>query len=361
VELWAAAPAGCAEALPEQLLGPLVTARGLDVGALRDRAYVRRGGAAVRHLCRVASGLDSMVVGEGQIAGQLRRALRAAHGAGTLGAALHRLGAVALEVAKGQRASGCPRSVTSVAHAAVAAARARLGALAGRAVLVVGAGEMAGLALAALRGPDAPRVTVVNRTAERARALVACTGARVRPWEELADAARDADVVIACVGAPAPVLDAATLAGGRTRLCLDLGVPAAVDPRVRERGIVVEDMDTLAARAHAASAAHAAWLADAERRVEVGVRRFTAWRRQRAVAPAIRELHAHAARVRDAETARARARLRAGDAPADEVLDALARRLVAKLLHVPVAALKGDGRDAAALAAALTAALEPRP
>lgn len=335
-----------------RLLAALGERVGLAPDALAAHAALHADDAAALHLCRVAAGLDSMVLGEAQIGAQLRRAVHAARDRGTIGPVLQRLSCLALAAGKRARArlalGGGPASMGEAAVRALGGAPA----LAGRGVAVLGAGEIAGAVLGALDRARPAALTLVVRAPERAAALAARHGADVAPWSGLDAALAGADAIVACTAAHDPVLDAARLArataGRRAVTVVDLGVPRNVHPDVAAvEGARLVDVDALRAFSGGARPVDAR---EAEAEAARWADRFIAWQRARAVVPTIARLRADAERVRDEELDRALARL--GDlGPRErEVVRALGARLVAKLLHHPLAALAAEP-DAPALAA----------
>lgn len=360
IELYAVAPRDGRTATVAALVALLAERSGLLPDRLRAVATVRIGSEATRHLCRVAAGLDSVIFGETQITGQLRRALADARADGVLGPVLQRLGSTALAAGRRARplvpaaahAAGAPDAPAplSMVEAAVRAVGGADG-LRGRDVVVLGAGDTARDVLALVARAGARHLTVVNRSAERGAALAARYGAAAAPWAERDAALAAADVVFACTAADAPVVDPAPLAraahgrraddGPRPVAVVDLGVPRNVAPAVAELPHVrVWDVDALAP-SHAGGDADTG-AADAE--VDRWTRRFTRWLRTRDVVPTIAQLRAAADVVREQEVARALARLDGLDAREQDVVRALAARLVNKLLHAPVAALAADPR-----------------
>lgn len=345
VELYAAVPAADAADAAERLVSCLAARAGVAPERLRAHARQLEGAEAARHLCRVAAGLDSQVLGESQITSQLRRALAAARHDGTLGRVLERLGSTALAAGRRARARLAPAGgPTTVAEAAVRAL-GDAGALAGARVLVLGAGETAADVLAQLRRAGAAQVTVSNRSAPAGRTLAARHGAAYAAWDARADAAA-ADVIFACTASPVPVVDLPHVAAGRRVQIVDLGVPRNVAPAVRERPhVTVWDVDTFASAGGVPEAGLAPARAEADRWAE----RFTRWLAAREAVPTVERLRADAERVREEELTRALARLDGLGERERAVVRALSMRLVNKLLHAPLAAL-GAEPDAPALA-----------
>lgn len=319
------------------------------VAAERVTGFVGR--AAVRHLVRVAAGLESQLIGEAEILGQLRRALQLAQACGQADAALQLVVERALAGARRVRAEtfagGHAASVSSAALRV--AAEERGGTLDGAHVLVLGAGEAARGALAAL-APVAPEsVTLLNRNRERGERTAARFGVRdVRPWASLADAVAEADVVVCATASREPVLTAALLAllperaGGR--VVLDLAVPANVAPEARAlAGVRLVGLDDLRMRCCPAAQVGSVQLLAAEALVEREVRRVGAALRCRARTAALGRLHALGAQLAEEETARTLASLgpTLGEAERQAVAQ-LADRVVKRVLY-PVGRLLRDG------------------
>ncbi|HEX5504480.1 MAG TPA: glutamyl-tRNA reductase [Thermomicrobiales bacterium] len=322
---------------------------------------------AAGHLLRVAAGLDSLILGEPQILGQVRGALAAAREAGAAGPVLTRLCHTALAAGKEARATtGIARNAASVGHAAITLAREICGGLAGREVLVLGAGKMAALtagALVAAASKGAPAaLTIVNRTPERAAELAARLGGRARPFADLPDALVAADIVVAATGAPEPLVTPEVLApalarrAGRPLLLLDIAVPRDVAPAVGTLpGVTLRDIDDLQGTVAAGLAARRDEVAAVEALLDRHAAAFWEWQRARDVAPTITALRAKAEEIRAAELARTLARLGHLDERDRNTVAALSVAIANKLLHEPTMRLKrpGDGGDYARAAAEL--------
>jgi glutamyl-tRNA reductase len=328
----------------------LAARAGLAPEALAPYLYVRRGEAAARHLCAVAAGLDSMVLGEDQILAQIKAALEAARAAGALGPVLDRLGQTALLASKQVRSrTSLARRPLSVVAVALQVAATHSGDLAGRTALIVGAGATAELTLKHLAGRGLARRVVVNRTAARAEALAARHGAEALPWERLPDALAEADVVISCTAAAAPVIDARMLGAALARrpdrrlLVLDLAAPRDVEPAPLP-GVTYYDLDRIQPLCEANRAERAGAVGEAEAIVGAAAAQFMAWWRERAAAPAVAALRAEAEAIREAEVARALAALPDLTEQERAVVAYLGTALVNKLLHGPLLALKQQAR-----------------
>lgn len=326
----------------------LATRAGLPLRTVRDATYAYGHQAAVRHLLRVATGLDSMVLGESEILGQVRRALLAARQAGMLGPVLDRLGDSAVACGKRARATTSLGDGESVASVAVRIAVRDGNGLAGANVLVLGAGETAKSAVTHLGSIPNARITVLSRTLERAAELAAAYDVVARPWDQLADALATADVVVGCTGSQTPVVDAAMLVNARgpeagPLVCVDLGLPRDIDPAVSAvSGVRLIDLEQVGAETSARRVDRTRDLSQAESIVEQETERYMEWWRGRGVASTIARLHARANAIREAELERALARLPGLDSQARAVVRDLATRMAAKLLHEPTLALKRD-------------------
>ena len=323
----------------------LATHAGYPPAELANHLYVHYDGAAVDHVFRVAAGLDSMVIGEAQILGQLRDAYHAATDADAAGRLLHELMQQALRVGKrAHTETGIDRAGQSVVTAALQLAATQLpGGLAGRPALVVGAGAMGALAVATLSRTGAGALSVTNRGADRAARLAASYGATAVPIEDLAAAVAGVDVVVAATASTTPVLTRTVLtralterAGRRTDplVLLDLAVPRDVEPEVAELpGVLVVDIDRLATELPAGPAA-----ADARAVAEIvtaEVETFVTWLRGADVAPTVAALRGRADEVVGAELRRlAKRRPELTEEQRGEVAHTL-HRVVQRLLHSP--------------------------
>lgn len=301
----------------------------------------RSGERAVSHLFSVASGLDSMVLGEHQILGQVKRAMREAREEGALGPVLDELARRALQVGRRvRRETDLGRSLPSIPKVAVGVARLVLGELGGARVLVVGSGKLGDLTARALRGMADLDLVVTNRRIERARTLAEAVGGRAEPYQALDRLLAETDLVISCTAASGPVLSrerverALGSRSGRRLAFIDIAVPRDVDPTVRDLpGVRLFDLDDLR---EWSSVSVAPGTLDAARAiVEQETRDFQAWLGGRAAVPTIRALHEHANAILEGELSRLSEAER-------ETARRFGRRLVKKLLHSPVSRLR-DG------------------
>jgi glutamyl-tRNA reductase len=306
---------------------------------------------AVRHLFRLAAGLDSMVLGEDQIMVQLKATLADAQAAGTSGQRTNRLLHKALATGKLVRTrTEIARSRLSTVSVALDIARETLGDLGRRNVAIVGAGRIAELALKHLRGDAPGSVVLVNRTLERARDLASAYGAEAWQLARLEEALRHADVVISCTASPEVVIDAATVErarlgrGAMPLVLLDLAVPRDVDRRAAELpGVRLVDIDDMRAICEANRATRAAEVVRAEALVEGEVAKFNEWWKTQEVVPTIRALRERAETIRQAEIERTLAKLPDLSPREQEAIEALSAAIVNKLLHQPIATLKEPG------------------
>ena len=322
---------------------------GLNIEDFSDHVYAYHDDFAVSHLFKVASGLDSAVLGESEILGQVRSAVERAEEEGAAGSQLGRLFASALGVGRRARVeTGIARGTTSVSQAAVAMATERLGSLEGRHILVLGAGEIgAGMAVALASTAGIGDILVANRTRTRGVALAARTGGRVVDFGELATALETVDVMLTSTGASETIIDTgdveAVMAarGGRPLLIVDVAMPRDVDPGAGTiDGVTLLDMDDLRAFAESGIAERRREIASVQELVDEEVGRYFDVLAAREVAPLIAQLRERAEDVRTAELERFNARL-ADLSPKERVaVEALTRGIVNKLLHEPTVRLK---------------------
>ena len=327
---------------------------GIPAGELTASLYVHYEDRAVQHLLAVASGLDSMVVGEAQILGQVRAALKAAGDYGTLGRSLRDLGRIALRTGKRARAeTGIDRLGISLVSVGVELAASRLGParaelLTGRAVLVVGAGAMSGLAVATVARAGAAQIAVANRTRSKAERLATAAGGVVADFADLPAAIADVDLVISCTGAAGAVITG-QMAGaaldqrpaGAPLVLLDLAMPRDVDPAVADLpGVSVIGLDEL--RGTGEAAVGAAEVAAVRAIVEEEFAAYGSAVRAAQVTPTVVALRAKAATVVDAELERLGGRLseHGVSGHALEEIAQTVRRVVDKLLHAPTVRVK---------------------
>jgi glutamyl-tRNA reductase len=323
---------------------------GLPGGTLAPHLYTLPHDRAVAHAFRVASGLDSMVLGEPQILGQMKRAVREAEAVGSLGLVLNRLFQRTFAVAKDVRTSTDIGSASiSMAAAAVKLAERIFPSIAEQRLLLVGAGEMIELAATHFAARKPRRITVANRTLERGEALAKRFGAEAMMLAEVPDRLSQFDIVVTCTASTLPILGKGLLERAvRERrhapmFIVDLGVPRDVEPEAAELAdIFLYDVDDLAEIVKGNLDIRREAVDQAERMIAEQTQHFLHWLEGRAVVPTITALSAHHEALRDVELERAK-RMLSGGASVDETLEALARGLTNKLLHPPLAALNQAG------------------
>ena len=326
---------------------------GASVEELSPYVTVHYEDQAVAHLFSVAAGLDSMVVGETQVLGQLRAAYAQARGEGTVGGALHSVAQRALRVGKRVHAeTGIDRAGASLVAVALDRAEVRVGALEGRSALVVGAGSMGALAASTLARRGGA-VTVISRTPASAARLAESVGGRAADFADLQREVAAADVLVTCTGASGLVVSTETVAGavagraGRPLAVVDLALPRDVDPGVAALpGVHVIDLALLqgerATRRDGlmAGSVAAGDIAAAHAMVEAETALLRAERQAAAVAPTVSALRSQAAEVVDAELLRLSTRLPDLDARARTEIARTVHRVVDKLLHEPTVRVK---------------------
>jgi glutamyl-tRNA reductase len=323
-------------------------ARG-GVGDLTEHLYEHLDGDAMRHVLRVASSLDSMVVGEPQILGQTKDAFQRANECGASGPLLGRLFQHAFTTAKRVRTeTGIAERPVSVARVAVDLARQIFEDLADKRGVLVGAGEMIEAALVALRGAGLREVGVANRTPERALELAARFGATAHGLDKLPALIAEADVVLSCIGGEQPILTLplveAALHGRHSRplFVIDIGVPRNADPQLESLDdVYLYDIDDLSSLARENAEQRQRESARAEAIVEEERQRFDGWLMALRAVPTIKHLRERAETIRSAELERALRREPLAGADA-EALDQLTRSIVNKILHEPVSRLRRE-------------------
>lgn len=310
--------------------------------------YRKDGAEAARHLFRVAAGIESLVVGESEILGQVRAAFAASTAARSSNPVLARLFHSAIRT--GRRA----RSETqvgahglSVSATAVALVRQALGDLRRKTVLVVGAGDAAALTAQALASAGTGRILVTTRTFERAQDIAAELSAYAYPFEQLPHLLTEADIVISSTSAPAHVIershveDAVRARRSRPLALVDIAVPRDIDPGVAGLpGVRLFDIDDLQAQAGANRQARMREVEAVEAIVDQEVRRFEEWLRQHGATPTIAQLRRQAERAREAEVGRTLARLPGLSQAERKRVEAMSKAIVKRILHEPVKRLK---------------------
>jgi glutamyl-tRNA reductase len=318
---------------------------------IRPHLYSHLDHDAARHLFRVSSGLDSLVIGEPQILGQIKDAYGVATTARSAGPLLNKLFHWAFAVGKRVRSeTALAEGAVSVSFSAVSLSRKIFGDLAGRRVLVIGAGEMGKLTAIHLKTHGVASVVITSRTLSHAQELADEVGGSVAPWDLLPQALLDADIVITVTGAPTPVLSkaqvAAAMPASRTRplFIIDIAVPRDVDPRAAEiEQVFLYNIDDLQAIVRENLEKRGAEVARAELIVEEEVRRFSTWQRSRDAVPTIVALRERFEAIRKSELERLEPKMASLPPDARARVDEITRLLVEKLLLRPTEQLKNAG------------------
>ncbi|MDR7305591.1 glutamyl-tRNA reductase [Rhodoferax saidenbachensis] len=324
----------------------LAESGGLTANELRAHTYRLEDGQAARHAFRVASGLDSMVLGEPQILGQLKDAVRAADEAGALGTTLSQMFQRSFAVAKEVRTSTeIGAHSISMAAAAVRLAGNLFEDLAQVKVLFVGAGEMIELCATHFAAKNPKAIAIANRTLERGEKLASRFGGEVMRLADLPDRLHEFDAVISCTASTLPIIGLGAVERAikkrkhRPMFMVDLAVPRDIEPEVKALGdVYLYTVDDLASVVQTAQASRQAAVAQAEAIVDAGVQSFMHWVDQRRAVPLIQQLNAQADEWRLAELTRARKLLAKGE-DMDTVLEALSKGLTQKMLHGAMAEL----------------------
>ena len=334
----------------ERTLDWLANNGGVSPALLRSHAYALEDGQAARHAFRVASGLDSMVLGEPQILGQMKDAVRAAEAAGALGTTLNQLFQRSFAVAKEVRTSTeIGAHSISMAAAAVRLAGQLFEDIGEIRVLFIGAGEMIELAATHFAAKNPKSIAIANRTLERGEKLAARFGADVMRLADLPGRLHEFDAVVSCTASTLPIIGLGAVERAlkarrhRPIFMVDLAVPRDIEPEVKGlEDIYLYTVDDLASVVQTAQANRQAAVAQAEAIIDAGVQSFMHWMDQRdpvrGVVPLIQQLNAQTDEWRALEIARARKLLAKGE-DIDAVLEAMSRGLTQKMLHGALAEL----------------------
>ena len=338
----------------DHTLGWLAHSGGVSTELLRSHSYILEDGPVARHAFRVASGLDSMVLGEAQILGQMKDAVRAAESAGALGTTLNQLFQRSFAVAKEVRTSTeIGAHSISMAAAAVRLASQLFEDLGKTRVLFVGAGEMIELCATHFAARNPKQIAIANRTLERGEKLATRFGGEVMRLSDLPDRLHEFDIVVSCTASSLPIVGLGAVERAlkkrrhRPMFMVDLAVPRDIEPEVKQlEDVYLYTVDDLASVVQTAQANRQAAVAQAEAIIDAGVQSFMHWMDQRhpehGVVPLIRQIQDQADAWRAIELDRARKRLAKGE-DIDTVLDALSRGLAQKMLHGTLAELRaGD-------------------
>jgi len=354
VEVYGSVPAYHAGFLSLKRL--LYEQHGVDPVEISEPLYTHFEGDACRHLFAVAAGLDSMVIGEPQILSQVRQAHRRAAAEGAAGPGVTAVFHAAARAGRRVRAeTGLGAAPDAFARAGAGLAEEELGGLAGKRAVVVGAGQMAALAVKQLRQRGLASVRVLNRSPERARLIAERSSAEYGDLSGVMEAIRDADVVVSATGATSVLIHGSTvreaMADRTTGLfILDLAVPRDVEPSVSGiAGVRLVDIDGLRSSVTEGDAQLSEEVARAQGIVDEEVRRFALRKRSERLAPLIRALRERGEAVLASELGRFRSELSGLTPDEREAVETLARGIVSKLLHDPIVRLKelsGPGNDA---------------
>ena len=324
----------------DQTLDWLAQSGGVPVEALQKHTYTLENAQAARHAFRVASGLDSMVLGEPQILGQMKEAVKAARDVGALGTTLNQMFERSFSVAK------LVRSSTEIgAHSiSMAAAAVRLAAqlfenLADQHILFVGAGEMIELCATHFAGQNPKSITIANRTIERGQRLAHSLGGNVIALAELPERLHEFDIVISCTASTLPLIGLGAVERAlkqrkhRPMFMVDLAVPRDIEPEVKSLSdVYLYTVDDLSTVVQTGMANRQAAVAQAEVIIDSGVQNFVHWLERRSDVPLIQQLNAQAEQWREAELLKAQKQISKGE-NLEKVLDALTKNLTQKMLH----------------------------
>ena len=330
----------------EGTLAWLAESGGVAPTALRSHTYALQDGLAARHAFRVASGLDSMVLGEPQILGQFKDAVRAAEAAGTLGSTLSQMFQRSFAVAKEVRSSTeIGAHSISMAAAAVRLSGQLFEDLGKVNILFVGAGDMIDLCATHFAAKTPKRMVIANRTLERGEKLASRFGGEVMHLAEVPERLHEFDAVVSCTASTLPIIGLGAVERAlkqrrrRPMFMVDLAVPRDIEPEVKALDdVYLYTVDDLAGVVQTGQANRQAAVAQAEAIVDAGVQSFMHWVAQRNAVPLIQQLQAQADEWRAIEIARARKLLAKGD-DVEAVLEALSRGLTQKMLHGALAEL----------------------
>jgi glutamyl-tRNA reductase len=331
---------------------------GVPHAQMADHLYVRRGADAARHLFRVSAGLDSLVVGEPQILGQVKAAYSTATGLQATGALTNRLFHSAFNVGKRVRSeTGLGEGAVSVSYAAIALAKKIFGELKGLNVLILGAGEMAELTGVHLKAQEVRQITIASRTLATAEGLAQQLGGRAVPWASLDDALGAADIAITATGAVEPVLTRARVdqvmrpRRQRPLFVIDIALPRDVETAVGDLDQVflynIDDLQTIVKENLARRSAE---LARAEAIVEEEVAKFAAWMQSREIIPTVVALRQRFEAIRRSELERLAPKMAGLPPEARARLDEITHLIVEKLLLTPTEQLKAVSDEAMVVA-----------
>ena len=342
----------CAADNPETAVQWLAQYHAIDHGVIQPYLYTLPQREAIRHAFRVASGLDSMVIGEPQILGQMKEAVRTAEAAGTLGVHLHKMFQRAFAVAKEVRSTtAIGANIVSMAAAGVHLAERIFERISDQRILFVGAGEMIELCATYFAAKEPKELVIANRTIERGRALAERFGGSVMRLEEIGDRLGHFDIVVSCTASTLPVIGlgmverAVKMRRHRPMFMVDLAVPRDIESEAGELDdVFLYTVDDLAQVVESGLESRQAAVVEAEAIITTQVDTFIGWLETRDAVPLIRSLRDTAERVRRHEMEHALKLLAKGENP-EKVLDQLSHRLTNKFLHAPTQALNAAEAD----------------
>ncbi|KXB31864.1 glutamyl-tRNA reductase [Dechloromonas denitrificans] len=350
----------CSAETPDVVIDWLAKYHQVERGELSPFLYTHDQPEAIRHAFRVASGLDSMVVGEPQILGQMKDAVRAAEESGTLGTQLHKLFQRSFSVAKEVRSTtAIGANIVSMAAAGVHLAERIFESIEGQRILFIGAGEMIELCAAHFCARQPKQVTIANRTLERGRALAERFNGTAIRLDELGEHLAAHDIVVSCTASPLPIIGlgmverAIKIRRHRPIFMVDLAVPRDIEEEVGALDdIFLYTVDDLAQVVESGLESRQAAVVEAEDIIASRVQDFLGWLQARDTVPVIRSLRDSAERMRRHEMEHAIKLLAKGES-AERVLEHLSQRLTNKFLHAPTQALnQAEGGERAELQSA---------
>jgi len=340
----------------------LIARSGLDADVVWPHIYEKAGREAAVHLGCVAVGVDSQVVGESEILGQVKAAMTTARDAGALGLELEKMFAAAIKAGKRARSeTGIGRGAFSIGRCAVDTARGVFGTLEGRTILILGAGKIAESTARHLCAQGASTILVANRTHSRAQELAAQLGGRALRYDQLAEALVEADIVISSTSAPHFVLlpehvgEAIARRHARELFLIDIAVPRDIDPKVADiAGVHLYDIDDLGGGVEAAAACRAAEVRAAEEIARQAADEYWEWLAARQAVPLLAALREHFEDAREEQLGKFAARIERLTPSERRLVEELTRSLIKRLLHDPTVKLKrelisGNGNAAEAL------------
>ena len=336
----------CAAETPDVVIEWLAQYHQVERSEIAPYLYTHDQPEAIRHAFRVASGLDSMVIGEPQILGQMKDAVRVAEESGTLGTQLHKLFQRSFSVAKEVRSTtAIGANIVSMAAAGVHLAERIFESVADQRILFIGAGEMIELCAAHFCARQPKQVTIANRTLERGRALAERFNGTAIRLDELGEHLAQHDIVVSCTASPLPIIGlgmaerAVKARRHRPMFMIDLAVPRDIEEEIGELDdVFLYTVDDLAMVVESGLESRQAAVVEAEGIIASRVQDFLGWLQSRDTVPVIRSLRDSAERMRRHEVEHAMKLLAKGEAP-EKVLEHLSHRLTNKLLHAPTQAL----------------------